>query len=165
MFSYPYYKELNQTINYIYNHYINKENLTIDEIYEVIAFMDLWNNELSSILVEICEKANLSLYYSYEISDELYKTIIIRDSLSKYWYARELVMHVNYVAALDYYKELIVCYEKQENLQRKINVMTKIFGIYRDIDQQKALNYVSELDKILKNTLVSKKQKRTLVMQ
>ena len=160
--NYVYYKELDISMGVIDKYYTNKEYVQIDKINDVINLMNLWNNHLSSILLEICERSNLNAHYSYEISDNLYKNIVIRDSISKSWYARECVMHVNYVDALEHYKEIIEYFDIQKNVHRKIQAMTRVFEIYRDIDQQKAKSYVKELNAILVDKLVSNVLKKNI---
>lgn len=159
---YPYYKELKITLNYINNHYINKKNLTIEEIYESITFMNLWNNELSSILVEICEKSNSVLHYDFNINNILYKKINIRDAISKYWYATECISNIEYIKGLNLFEELIFYFDNEKNTERKLLVMLRKFGVYRDIEPSKALKIIPELDQMLEKEQISDKLRKNI---
>ena len=150
---YAYYKELYISLNIIDNYYAKKEYVQLSEMDKIISLMYLWNNELSSILLEICEKSNLNLYYNYEISDKLYENIVIRDAISKYWYAKECKMHMNYLESLQLTQELIAYFDNNQNLNKKTLVQLDEFAIYRDIDQNKALNYIPKLDIILNSNI------------
>ena len=160
--NYIFYKELFLTIEIIEKHYINNLYLSIEEIYQAIKYSKLWNNKLSSILIEACEKSNLNIHYNLDVSNELYKDICMQDAISKYWYARECVMHVNYAEALDLYKELINYYDNIGNYERKLNVMLNEFAVYRDIDIKKANEYMLLLEKESEKKYFTNKSKKNL---
>ena len=86
----------------------------------------------------------------------------MQDAISKYWYARECVMHVNYAEALDLYKELINYYDNIGNYERKLNVMLNEFAVYRDIDIKKANEYMLLLEKESEKKYFTNKSKKNL---
>ena len=114
---YAYYKELFETLEFIERNYVNQEYLTRDEIEYGIRLIDFWNNDLSSILYEICQKSNAHSYNDRSISDRLY-CCAVKDVISKYCYAKECVAHNNYSESLDLFKELAEYFDYTNNQER-----------------------------------------------
>lgn len=143
--------ELINTIEIIKRQYISNEYLTEKEIYETFKLIELWNNKLSSLLIEVCGNSNSNIAVSYDIAHKIGDYASKNDSISEYWYAQSCVNKANYAEALGIYNELELKYENDYNKIRYLQVIQRKQVIYRDIDGKKAEDYTVKLLKHLED--------------
>ena len=148
-------REYFEVLDLIEKHYIYKEYIDEKTIKEVILLIKYFNNKISSILIEICESSNWNYLFSYEIFDLLREYLNNNDLISQYWYARDLKLTMNYSQALTMYKELYHSFDMKNNTNRKIDVLLRIYAIYRDFDENEASKTTAKLESILNEESMS----------
>lgn len=141
----PIIKEVALTLKIIKSHYVDNINYYEEDIYSFIPLIQLWKNELSSMLIEVCEQNNITNALSMEIIEQLFPLLNDKYFLDYYWKARTFKMRSNYLTAIEMYN---VCLEKcMDKKSRTLRIMMDLFNVYRDIDQIKALEYANNLKK------------------
>lgn len=154
--------ELIKSLEIIKNLYIFNEYLNEKEIYETFNLIELWNNQLSSLLIEVCGVSNTNFVYSSEIYNLMNKLSFQDNSICYYWKARLFIVDVNYVRALEIYESLIEYYNSNKNYIRMIRVKMRLFNIYRDIDNLKAESYAKILMNELNNVTIPIQMKSSI---
>lgn len=160
--SYPLIIELRNTLEIIKRQYISNEYLNEQEIYETFKLIELWNNQLSSLLIEVCGISNTNYIFSNEVYNLMNGLSFQENSICNYWKARLYIVDVNYVKAIEIYKFLIEYYTSNKNYIRKIRVKMRLFNIYRDIDHIKADSFANILMNELNNEIIPNQMKSSI---
>lgn len=156
----PILKEVNQTLHIIKSHYVDNINYYEEDIYAFIPLIQLWKNELSSMLIEVCEQNNITNALSMEIIEQLFPLLNDKYFLDYYWKARTLNIKGNFITSIELYRK---CLKKSENKKNRIlRIMMDLFNVYRDIDQIKALEYAEKIKNSLFDESIPKKLHKSL---
>ncbi|MGN1344915.1 MAG: hypothetical protein ACI4U3_10050, partial [Traorella sp.] len=145
-------KEFFESIKIIEEFYINKRYLKEEEIKNTISYIELWENELSSILLEVCENSNLNYVVNYDLFEEMFVFLDSRDRIRKYWYAKNCIFKTNYSLALNIFNELYEEYDRLNNHIRKMKCILSIYKIYQDIDTEKAKETTMIIEQLISTT-------------
>lgn len=135
---------------YLLNHYLKEK-----EIYETFKLVEIWNNKLSSLLIEVCGLSNSNVAVSYDIAYKIGDYTNKNDLISRYWYAKSCTHKMNYAESLEIYNELESNYKNNSNKLRYLDVLQRKYFIYRDIDDKKAEEYTKILLKYLEKDDIS----------
>lgn len=138
-------KEYNETLEFVNRFYIQNEYLEEEEIKRAINLMILWKNELTYILLEICEKSNWNRVLNRELIDKLNSFTYDDNVICKYWYSSNCSLNLSYTESLIIFKELMLEFNKKNNILRELDCLMSLFNIYRDIDMSKAQACYNEL--------------------
>lgn len=156
------YREVIEVLNYLKKYYLDSKYLTRDEVLRVIPYINLFES-LGSLLLEVCEQSNIKKILDIKICNQLYPLAAEKDdAIGRYWYARECEMKVNYIKALEIYKDLLKYYEREDNVLRKTRTLMDIHSIYRDVDQEKGKIYTSKLEDIVKDERLPVSMKKSV---
>lgn len=151
--------ELVESIEIVKREYLANSYLNEQEILKTFKLIELWNNKLSSLLIEACGKSNINYVLSNSIFEIMQNIITQNDMVSVYWKARLYSTKVNYIEAIKLYESLLEYYKTNENHIRKIRVLMRMFNIYRDIDYAKAEEYAKIIENETANNLINNNMK------